>query len=505
MFSYSTFQQEQHNVDYVHKEPLSPDYRVYINGEEVPVYTCRISAYPFNTWWPGHQRNLNQTTLVSYVNLVSDEAIELAVEPLTKTAYSRIMLKPYARGVETAVKDGKICFTLKENGGYVLELDDYFGLLYIFNNKPVLCEDPGKVTYYFGPGIHFPGKITLQSNESIYVDKDALVYGCVFAENAENIHIYGNGIFNDSTEERVYEQCYACSTNGNLKFYDCKQLRIEGLGFTNSAVWCVNIFHCNDVVLSGINVFGQWRYNTDGIDIVNSHDITVHDCFVHSFDDSITIKGIDRYAFESNRDILIENCVVWCDWGRTLEIGLETECREYYNITFRDCHILRGAAVACDIQNGDRAEVHHITFENISLELESFYTPMELQKSDADAYSKQDVLDISKLLAITNSRFRKAYAFLSDVNTGADLSDEGKPHFASVHHILVKNVQVYCDEAIIAQKGTKAVTVSVKKIVPDSYYGDIVVEDVFLNGKKLDAQDMELFFKDVDPSVLTVR
>ena len=477
MFSYSTFQQDWHGVGYAHKEPVSKDYRVYLNGEEVPVYTCRISAYPFNTWWPGHQRDLRQTDLVSYVNLVSDEAIELSVEPLTKTAYQRIMLKPYAKGVKPEVKDGKICFTLKENGGYVLELDDYFGLLYIFNNKPVPCEDPGKVTYYFGPGIHFPGKITLKSNESVYADKDALVYGCIFAENAENIHIYGNGIFNDGNEERVNERCYAPFTCGNLKFYDCKNIRIEGLGFTNSAIWCVNVFHCNDVILDGINVFGQWRYNTDGIDVVNSYDITIRNCFVHSFDDTITIKGVDYYAYENNRDMLIENCVVWCDWGRTLEIGLETECREYNNITF----------------------------ENISLELESFYTASQLQKNDQQTYSNQDTLEISRLLSVTNQRFRKSYYFLDGANTRGDHSDEGKSHFASVHHVLVKNVQIYCDEAIIAQKGTKAVTIAVQKFVPDGYWGDIVVEDIFLNGKKLEAQDMGVFFEDADPSILTVR
>ena len=494
MFSFSTFHPAQYNI--VPNFGFSPDYRVYVNGTEVPVYMCRISAYPFNTPWPGHQRDLKQSTPVSYVNLVSDEAIEVAVEPLSKTAYQRIMLKPYAKGVETTVKDGKICFTLKENGGYVLELDNYFGLLYIFNNKPVLCEDPSQVTYYFGPGIHFTDKITLRSNESIYVDKDALVYGCIFAENAENIHIYGNGIFDDSTEERVSEHCYKPYCNGNLKFYDCKNIRVEGVGFTNSAIWCVNLFHCSDVVLDGVNVFGQWRYNTDGIDVVNCYDITIRNCFVHSFDDSITIKGIREYAFEDNRDMLIENCVVWCDWGRTLEIGLETECREYSNIIFRNCHVLRGGCVACDIQNGNRAEVHHITFENISLELESFYTPMQLQRNDEQTYSRQNMTEISQLLAIHNPCHHDA---------NSDNAPPKPSYHTSSHHIQVKNVQVYCDEAIVAEKGTKAVAVMILRDIPTAYYGDILIEDVFFNGTKISREDMIIALHDVDPSILTVQ
>ena len=501
MFDFSVFEHTW-PVGYPYDVPVSPDYKVYVNGTEIPVYTCRISKYPFNTWWPGHQRYLDQTEQVSYVNLVSDEAIEVSVQPLTKTAYQRIMLKPYAKGVKTTMQDGRIVFTLKENGGYVLELDDYFGLLYIFNNKPIAAPSPENVTYYFGPGVYFPGKITLHSGESIYVDKDALVFGCIYAENAEDIRIFGNGIFDDSTEERVAQHCYESYCNGNVKFYDCKNVRLEGVGFTNSAIWCINVFHCFDVVMDGINVFGQWRYNTDGIDIVNSQRITIRNTFVHSFDDTITIKGIDRYTFADNTDMLIEDCVLWCDWGRTMEIGLETECQEYKNITFRNCHVLRGAAAVCDIQNGDRAEVHHITFENISVELESFYTAMQLQKNDAQTYSKQDQVDIAQLLSVSNARFRKAYDFLG-LHKG-NREDEGKPHYAGVHHILVKNVTVYCDETLTAQNGTKAVTIAIQNIIPTTQYGDIRVENVYFNGERIGAEDMTVKTDGCDRDVLTI-
>ena len=60
--------------------PRSKDYKVYVNGQEVPVYTCRISAYPFNTWWPGHERAIDQSEVVSYVNLVSDEELKIEVD-----------------------------------------------------------------------------------------------------------------------------------------------------------------------------------------------------------------------------------------------------------------------------------------------------------------------------------------------------------------------------------------------------------------------------------------
>ena len=493
MVTYSTFKHEWTKSIFSCDIPNSKDYKVYVNGEEVPVYTCRISKYPFNTWWPGHQRPINQTDLVSYVNLVADEEVKIEVEPLTKTAYERIMVKPYSKGVETEKVGNRIVFTLKENGGYVFELDDYHNLLYIFNNKPVVCENPKMVTYYFGKGVHFPGKITLKSNESIYVDKDALVYGCVFAENAENLHIYGNGIFDDSGEERFSEHCYEPYTNGNIKFYDCKNVKIEGVGFTNSAIWCVNLFHCFDVTIDGINVFGQWRYNTDGVDIANSQRIVMSNSFIHSFDDTITIKGIDRYAFESNCDMLFENCILWCDWGRTCEIGFETNCLEYKNIIFRNCDILRGGCIACDIQNGDCAEVHHITFEDIRLELETFYTPEQMQETQSMTYQFESQQGHSSLVSIQNNRFRNDYAFLG-ADQGSPYEIEiGDKRFASVHHITVRDLRVICDEEYLKKiPQDKIVCIGVFNYIDSSEYSNIKIENVFLNGKRLEESQISI-------------
>ena len=503
MVEYSSFQHEYKTSAFPYEVPKSKDYKVYVNGREVPVYACRISAYPFNTWWPGYQRPVDQSEIASYVNLVSDEDIEITVEPLTKTAYERIMIKPYAKNVSYRKEGEKIIFSLKENGGYILELDDYHGMLYIFNNKPCPCEAPENITYYFGKGVHFPGKIVLHSNESIYLEKDSLVYGCIFAEDAENIRVYGNGVLDDSTEERISQHCYESYANGNLKFYDCNRVRIEGVGLVNSAIWCVNLFHCIDVEIDGINVFGQWRYNTDGVDIVNCRNITLKNSFVHSFDDTVTVKGIDRYREECNTDILIENCVLLCDWGKTMEIGLETECREYSRVTFRDCHVVRGGNAACDIQNGDCATVHDITFENISIELESFYTKEQLQRSPEQIYDKKDSVCISKLLSVMNPRFRDTYAFLN-VGSG-DLSEKGQPHYAAVRNIRVKNVSIYADEKIVSAYGNECVRISVSNVIPTTKYADISVENIWLNGQRIFGDDMNISINGCEDSVLTVK
>ncbi len=47
-------------------EELYDGYTVLVNGQEVPVYSSRVSAVPLNWRWPGYQRPLYQTELAGF-------------------------------------------------------------------------------------------------------------------------------------------------------------------------------------------------------------------------------------------------------------------------------------------------------------------------------------------------------------------------------------------------------------------------------------------------------
>ncbi len=491
-------------VSIAHEVGISADYKVFVNGREVSVYTCRISEYPFNRLWPGFQRPVNQTEVVSFVNLVADEAVEIEVQPLKKSLDGNVMVKPASKRITPERVGDRVRFPLADNGGYVFEIDDYHGLLYLFHNKPVPCDDPASVTHYFGPGVHFPGKIVLHSDESVYVDKDALVYGCIYAENAENIRIFGNGIFDDSGEARYTEFWYDSYVNGNLKFYDCKNLRVEGVGFVNSAMWCVNVFHCFDVVLDGINVFGQWRYNTDGVDIVNSRRVTLKNSFIHSFDDTVVIKGVDRYAYENCSDIRTENCVLWCDWGKTCELGFETAAPEYERIVFRNCDVLRGGNTLCYIANGDCAYIHDVIFEDLRLELEPAYTPEIVQRSEEQVYTGVGETAIARILSIHNVRFREKYAFMGLPEAESEIP-LGDPRYAGVRDVQVRKIDLICPPALAEKMGKGIAQILIRKAIPTTEFKNITVEQIRLNGAELHREDMTVACEGCGEDLLTIR
>ena len=470
---------------YRYLERSSEDFKVWVNGKEAQVYTCRISKMPFNTPWPGYQRPIDQTELASFVSIVSDEAVTREVEVLNRE-YKEFMLRPYSKNIPVEKKDGKLVFTLERDGQHVLALDDLHKPLFIFNSRPIEAPDPETVTYYFGPGIHAVEKIILHDNESVYVDKDALVYSCIFAENANNIRIFGNGLLDDSREERQLPACYEPYTNGNIKFYDCQNIKLEGVLLRNSAMWCVNFFHCFDAEVDGIKVFGQWRYNTDGVDIVNSQRITMRNSFIHSFDDTIVIKGIDRYIDTDNCDMLFENCVLWCDWGKTCEIGIETACRECYNITFRGCDIIRGGNTHLDIQNGDCAEIHHIFYEDINAEYNSCDTEPSVQWTPEQKYPENPKMAVPWLINIVNYRFRTPERCVDGNPYKTPLHhsplDLDGIQQATVHDITYRNITVYYDERIPKVDGRFNTPICVHSCIEGVKHYNISVSGVKING-----------------------
>ncbi len=503
MFTYSKFIHEYTKSIYCYKEPLSTDYTVTVNGEDVPVYTCRISKYPFNRVWPGFQRPIEQSEKVSFINLVSDEALDITVN--VKFPYKKAILKPYSKNIKLTEKNNSISFTLSDNGQFVLEADGYRHCLYIFNSRPISAPNPRDVTYYFGPGVHFAGKVTLNSNESVYVDKDALVFGCIFAENAENIHIYGNGILDDTSEERVCIHCYEDFTNGNIKFYSCKKICIEGVLCRNSAIWCLNFFHCFDVLVDDIKIFGQWKYNTDGIDIVNCRDVAIKNSFIHSFDDTITIKSIDRYAETDNVNIHTENCVLWCDWGKACELGIETYCREYKNISFKNCDILRAGHIAMCVDNGEDCEMSNILFEDIRVEYNQFDTPPQYQDADDTVYKYENDISIPALLVITNKRWRtEENVKLWGVPTKRQVElDFTGIEQTGIHDVTCKNISVYYDAGMpIRKDGRYHIYISSKSEVEDVIFRNISISDVFVNGIPVSTENAVIETLNTDKFIL---
>ena len=383
----------------VEEEP-STDYALTIDGQSVFIHRARVSAHPLNQVWPGYQRPLEQTEIVSFASWDMAAPVEISI--VSTRPVKDVRVRPRSYGILPQIEDNTIRFAVNKPGQLTVEVNGTHLALHLFANPPESSiPDPNDPkVHYFGPGVHCPGLIRLESDQTVYLADGAVVYGAIIAEKVKNISIIGRGILDGSKFDRM-------DVSGLITLYDCANVRIDGITLRDPGGWTIIPIASERVHIRNVKLIGLWRYNSDGIDFLNCRRCSVEDSFIRSFDDSIALKGFEKwgpYVYRKQlmnggfsvdgglsshsprelqdsmgqyacraapvRDIQVRRCVIWNEWGRALEIGAETVAREMSDLLFEDCDIIHTAHVAMDVQHSDRALCRNIVFRNISVELD---------------------------------------------------------------------------------------------------------------------------------------
>lgn len=447
-------------------EALCEDYKLTVGGLEVPVYACRVSAVPFNQVWPGYQRPLDQTELAGFAYWDMRGPVDIEVR--CKRAPGAVLVRPQALGIKATIAGERISFRLERPRPIVVEIDGSHNALHLFASPPEqnIPKPDAPDVRWFGPGVHRPGKIELQNNQTVYIAAGAVVYGCIAGKGVSNVRICGRGILDQSQFERG-------KGGGSVKLQDCSDIVIDGLVMRDPDVWCCSLFGCSKAAIQNLKLIGLWRYNADGIDICNSENIAVRDCFVRSYDDSLVVKGLkwkgnDSYHERPARNIRFSGCVLWNDWGRAAEIGAETSAPEVSDIVFEDCDVIHNTHIALDIQHGDRAAVRDIRFQDIRVEVDQNNPRPRMQGKPGETYSPGAPTYSPELIVIV---IQKNF-YSHDDQRG------------TVRNVLFKNISV---------TGPRMLQSWMRGLDVEHNVSGVSIEKLSLNGERLrNAQDARL-------------
>ena len=403
------------------EETPATDYMLTVNGLPVFTYQARVSAYPMNQIWPGYQRAMEQTEIASFSSWDMTEPVEVVI--MSSRPVRDVLVRPTSAGIKPRVEDGAIRFTIAKPGQFTVEVNGTHHALHLFANpmEDVASDPEDPAVRYFGPGVHCPGLIRLESNQAIYLAGGAVVYGAILAEKAKNIAILGRGILDGSKFDRLD------GLTALVCLYDCDGVRLEGITLRDPGVFTVAPIACRQVRIRNVKMIGGWRYNSDGIDFINCRHCSVEDSFARTFDDCICLKGYEKFGnfiyklqlpdgmssgsenytidgvhgsfakFERNlgaytcdgapiNDIQVRRCVLWNSWGKALEIGIETVAEEISDILFEDCDIIHVSGIAMDVTSHDRARCKNILFRNIRVELDDDLTRPVMQQRKDQSY-----------------------------------------------------------------------------------------------------------------------
>lgn len=188
-----------------------------------------------------------------------------------------------------------------------------------------------------------------------------------------------------------------------VQFFNCAQVRIEGVTLRNSPFWTLHPVYCSSLTVSGVSIENPPDSpNTDGMDIDSCEDVLIENCHVTVGDDGIALKsgsGEDGIrAAKPCRRITVRGCIVEDGHGGIV-IGSET-AGGAYDIIAEDC-LFRGTdrGIRIKTRRGRGGQIQNLTFRKLTME--NNLCPLAINmyyRSGAsidDGYFSQDALPLN--------------------------------------------------------------------------------------------------------------
>lgn len=275
-------------------------------------------------------------------------------------------LLPQSSGIRPSITGRKVSTEIPRPGCYILRVrsgaksED----LHLFVTKPLRRSNTKLLpnTKYFGPGEHFVGEIRLtKSCPNLVIDSGAIVHGLVRAESVDHIRISGRGLL-DASDKTL--------NRGGGRFIElknCHDAQISDTTLLDNPNWNIVLIGCNRVKIQDVKIVAA-RAISDGIDIVNSSNISIDRCFIRNWDDGVAIKGIAKegYGQLPVRNIAVTNSIFVSDggWSSPFAVGYETYAPDISNVSFKGCEVLYCRMFA-RFMLAEQSPVRNFLFENI--------------------------------------------------------------------------------------------------------------------------------------------
>ncbi|NLY02109.1 MAG: hypothetical protein GXY83_38995 [Rhodopirellula sp.] len=300
-------------------EAITGDYTVAVNGKPVDVYAAQSEFFE------------GDYSFASF-----DLSGKVEIEVTSAAALDNVAIQP-ARSAVRIERKGRRAITLAADAPFRISIQRsgrIKPLLLFGNAEEPDAPRPGEPNVvYFPPGVHRPGKIALTDNQTLYLAGGAVVKGCVHAKGT-NITICGRGILGGEESPR-----FKGPGRYLLDCQDCRNLTVRDITLRNPWSWTFVTWNCDGVVIDNVKICGSRMINDDALDLVNTQNAVIRNCFFRTQDDSIAIKGLAKMP-RPCENILIEDCEFWTDVANVFRIGYECETAGMRNITARNIDVL---------------------------------------------------------------------------------------------------------------------------------------------------------------------
>ena len=348
-------------------------FQVSVAGRKVRVHELKVSPADSLMRMRGMDDKEGSAAIYEMAAFCSFELRKSAtVKVKTDRDVVSARILPASLGLVPQIKGREISFPASPGDRLTLEVNgDEIHSLHLFadpeEEEDIHPDDPDVL--YYGPGEHFVSRIIVRSNQTLYIAPGAVLYGEMFQREpgasyspvisliGDHIKVRGGGIVDGSL-------CKTLTTN--LLYVNGKDISIKGIILRDASVWTLPVKNSEDVVIDGVKILG-YRANSDGIDICNSRNVTVRNCFIRTLDDLVVVKTTGNGGPCEN--IHVNHNVLWNEVAHALSIGAEIT-QDIRNVCFEDCDIIhdKGRDWSLRVYHCDQARVSDVTFRDIRIE-----------------------------------------------------------------------------------------------------------------------------------------
>jgi Glycosyl hydrolases family 28 len=402
-------------------ESLSTDYVIEADGKPVPVYRVK------SQW---HEKKNS----MAYFDFSGSVTVSIK----TDRPLDHLAVLPAKYGIKPSVVNGQATFTTDKPFNISFEPTGQDSPLHLFSNPiekdPPKQGDPNVV--YFGPGIYKPTRIDLTAGQTLYIAGGAVVKAAV-TSTGDNIRIMGRGILDGSdwphsagpTARMVWPQ-------------DGHNIVIQDIIIRGAWNWTVAPSRCDQVTVSNLRICGSRCGNDDGIDPCNSSNVLIKNCFLHTDDDSIAVKGTANRGQDpkASENIVVTDCTFWVNFANVFRIGAESRATGCRNFTARNIDVIhfpnRDPVSIFYLHPSDTMPMENLAFEDIRINGE---LPLNLMRLTPMLPSPPRRRSTTRPPSTTASDTTRMTAF-----GGPQLMVPGDGPY--IHNVTFKNIEIDGDD-----------------------------------------------------------
>jgi polygalacturonase len=189
------------------------------------------------------------------------------------------------------------------------------------------CALAGGGTVYLPPGDFASGTLVLKSNITLHLSPGTTLRASkrvddysplhlIYAQNAENISIEGEGAI-DGSGEAFWDAKFKAKEKRPsplIELIGCRNIHIQDVRIRNLPGWGIHPWECDGVYIHGLSMITDMRGpNTDGIDPDCSRNVFISDCYIEGGDDAICLKTTKRLPTVPAppcEHVVVNNCVL---------------------------------------------------------------------------------------------------------------------------------------------------------------------------------------------------